>query len=253
MPDPAAQRTGRLLVAEDNPVNQEAIKRILERRGYVVTLASDGREVVSKALGEPFDVIFMDVQMPEMDGYQATAEIRRTIAPATTPIVAMTAHAMAGDREKCIAAGMDSYISKPIQRQELFDLLDRLLEGKVAARPAGGPAPAQVLDVAALMDNLGGDKDLLGDLLAVFARNRAGHLESIRRAITRREAPALEKSAHKLAGTLGTFFATAAFACAKQLELLGKESRLDQAPDQYFELERCLEAFDGAIAQLRGP
>lgn len=250
MSEPSAAAGHKLLIAEDNPVNQEAIRRILERRGYRVTLAGDGREVVAKAAAETFDVIFMDVQMPELDGYQATAEIRKAEKGGRTPIVAMTANAMAGDKEKCLAAGMDDYISKPIQRQQLFDLLDRLLAGKTPTAPVAAAAPSQVLDKAALMDNLGDDKQLLGDLLAVFAKNRVAHLETIRRAIVKQDAAGLEKSAHKLAGTLGTFFATAAFGAAKALEAMGKENRLHTAPEAYFELERRLEAFDLAIAEV---
>ncbi len=260
-------------------MNQEAIRRILERRGYAVTLAGDGREVVEKALATKppaFDVIFMDVQMPELDGFEATARIRAAPGFDRVPIVAMTAHAMAGDKERCLARGMTDYISKPIQRQTLFDLLDRILEGRAPAAPTATPrasvatssapttppqpatAPplppiptAPVLDAEALLDNIGGDTSMLADLLAVLAKTRATSLDAIRQAIIATDGHALDRAAHKLAGTLGTFFALAAFEAAKHLEHLGHENRLTEAPIAYFELERRLIAFDEAIAALR--
>lgn len=271
----------RLLVAEDNPVNQEAIRRILERRGYAVTLAGDGREVVERALAAGpggFDVIFMDVQMPELDGFEATARIRSAAGFEGVPIVAMTAHAMAGDKERCLAGGMTDYISKPIQRQALFEMLERILgvRAAVAAETGGsagrvgagagaqslGPAgagsrvevgavpEAPALDAEALMDNLGGDAGMLKDLLAVLEKTRAGSLEAIRRAIATGDGPGLDRAAHKLAGTLGTFFALGAFEAAKRLEHLGREGKMEETPWAYFELERRLGAFDEAIGGL---
>lgn len=273
---------GRLLVAEDNPVNQEAIRRILERRGYAVTLAGDGREVVERALGAGpggFDVIFMDVQMPELDGFEATARIRSAAGFEGVPIVAMTAHAMAGDKERCLAGGMTDYISKPIQRQALFAMLERILgvraggpggaaaggggsAGDAGTRPGsavgaasrvevGAVPEAPALDAEALMDNIGGDTGMLDDLLGVLEKTRAGSLEAIRRAIAAGDGPGLDRAAHKLAGTLGTFFALGAFEAAKRLENLGREGRMEETPWAYFELERRLGAFDDAIRVLR--
>jgi CheY-like chemotaxis protein len=112
----------RILLAEDNPVNQYFALRLLQKRGYEVVLAGSGREVLAALEKQTFDLILMDVQMPEMDGFEATAAIREKEKATGThvPIVAMTAHAMAGDRERCLAAGMDNYVSKPIRSQELF-------------------------------------------------------------------------------------------------------------------------------------
>ena len=117
----------RVLVAEDNAVNQKLIVRLLEKRGHRVTVAGNGREAVDAAARASFDLVLMDMQMPEMDGFEATAMIRvgERRSGAHLPIVALTAHAMKGDREKCLAAGMDDYLSKPIQPGELEEVLAR--------------------------------------------------------------------------------------------------------------------------------
>jgi CheY-like chemotaxis protein len=116
----------RILLAEDNPVNQKLATRLLERRGHLVRLAQSGREALALLDGNSFDVVLMDVQMPDMDGMEATREIRAHEHTRSLPIIAMTAHAMTGDRERCLAAGMDDYLPKPINPRELFRLLDAL-------------------------------------------------------------------------------------------------------------------------------
>jgi signal transduction histidine kinase/ActR/RegA family two-component response regulator len=128
----------RVLVADDNPVNQKIAQLLLRKRKLVVTLADDGRQAVEAFEAHAFDLVLMDVQMPEMNGFEAVAAIRaleHTQGRRHTPIVAVTAHAMAGDREKCLEAGMDAYLSKPLRRQQLFDLVDEIL-GSEATEPA---------------------------------------------------------------------------------------------------------------------
>ena len=119
----------RVLVAEDNPVNQRVVQQMLLRRRWSVTVASDGREAVAAFESQRFDLVLMDIQMPEMNGFEAVSAIR-AIEHAQrrphTPIVALTAHAMAGDREQCLAAGMNAYLSKPLRRDTLFALIDEL-------------------------------------------------------------------------------------------------------------------------------
>jgi two-component system, sensor histidine kinase and response regulator len=124
-----ARNRSRILLAEDNAVNQTLAMRLLEKRGYMVTLASNGQEAVAAVEKEMFDLVLMDIQMPEMDGFQATAAIRKREASTgrRTPIVAMTAHALKGDQERCLAGGMDAYISKPIRSNELFETIERML------------------------------------------------------------------------------------------------------------------------------
>jgi CheY-like chemotaxis protein len=123
-----SHRSLRILVAEDNPVNRTLVTAILAKRGHVTVTVGNGLEAVAAARTDVFDVILMDVQMPEMDGLEATAAIRKIEegTGAHVPIVALTAHAMKGDREICMAAGMDEYLTKPINATELFALLDSL-------------------------------------------------------------------------------------------------------------------------------
>jgi len=118
-------QSGRVLIVEDNPVNQLVAQRLVEKAGYAVTVVDSGLEALHLLSQRPFDAILMDCQMPEMDGYQTTAEIRRLESVRRTPIIAMTAHAMSGDRERCLAAGMDDYITKPVRESELHELLHR--------------------------------------------------------------------------------------------------------------------------------
>jgi CheY-like chemotaxis protein len=123
-----------VLLAEDNPINQMVAKRLLERWGHHVVLAKTGREAVAAHGQQKFDVILMDVQMPEMNGFEAAAAIRAAegTSSAGTPIVAMTAHAMKGDRERCLAEGMDDYVSKPIDPAILFDVIERVLTARMS-------------------------------------------------------------------------------------------------------------------------
>jgi CheY-like chemotaxis protein len=129
----------RVLLAEDNPVNQKIASRVLEKQGHHVTIAADGRKALAALDGENFDVVLMDVQMPEMDGFETTSAIRvrERDTGKHLPIIAMTAHAMQGDRERCLAAGMDSYIAKPIRARELIELLEKFCH---AAQQEGAPA-----------------------------------------------------------------------------------------------------------------
>jgi CheY-like chemotaxis protein len=131
-------RLARVLLAEDNIVNQRVAARILEKQGYSVTVAGNGREALATLQRQVFDVVLMDVQMPEMDGFQTTKAIRaqENAGGARIPIIAMTAHAMQGDRERCLQAGMDAYICKPIDRAKLLDLVERYSKPAAALDPS---------------------------------------------------------------------------------------------------------------------
>ena len=140
---PGTQRTGRILLAEDNLINQAVAKNLLTQRGYELEIANNGREAVERYHVETFDIILMDIQMPEMGGFEATAAIRDLQAArgTRTPIIAMTAHAMQGDEQKCLEMGMDAYISKPIHSAKLFALLDQYLQGVIPSALATPTVP----------------------------------------------------------------------------------------------------------------
>jgi two-component system sensor histidine kinase/response regulator len=136
----------RVLLAEDNTVNQTLAVRLLEKRGYSVIVASDGRAAVEAFEKDQFDVVLMDIQMPGMDGFEATAAIREKekLTGGHIPIIAMTAHALKGDQERCLSAGMDSYLSKPIRTSELFSRIESVLANRDCASAdelAGVPDP----------------------------------------------------------------------------------------------------------------
>ncbi len=164
-----------MLVAEDNPVNQQVASAILEHAGHEPIVAANGREVLALLDKEAFDLVLMDVQMPEMDGLEATAAIRERERGTDrhVPIVALTAHAMKGDAEKCLAAGMDGYLAKPLQLRELTDAIARVVPG--AGRPGTGPAasvdslPSSTrLDTARLLERVGGDRRALARIVRTF-------------------------------------------------------------------------------------
>jgi PAS domain S-box-containing protein len=209
---------GRVLLAEDNSVNQRVASRMLEKLGLAVEIASNGREAVEAAQHGGFDLILMDCQMPEMDGFAATGAIRAAEAGRRVPIVAMTANALAGDREACLAAGMDDYIAKPVEQARLAAIIGRWL---VAPRPAPEPALAGAdaggpIDLARLHDLFGDDAAGIGDMLAVFS-------DSLARIVARLEAeagfagPGIPAIAHELIGTAGNVGAHPLAALGRQL------------------------------------
>jgi len=198
----------RILVAEDNPVNQKFLQRLLERMGHLTAVATDGNQAVQFFQAGNFDLIFMDVQMPEMDGYAATAAIRRLEHDSGThiPIIAMTAHALKGDREKCLAVGMDDYLRKPARLAEIEDAIHRMTDGGGAAasplKPQPGTATA-VWDRAAALDRLGGDESLLNELIEVFFTNYPVLAGRLTEALARGDMASLREPAHTLKGSLG--------------------------------------------------
>ena len=231
---PAAAGSGlRILLAEDNLINCALATGLLEKRGHTLVHAANGREAVEAARRERFDLILMDVQMPEMDGLEATRRIREAESAAGrhTPIAAMTAHAMTGDRERFLASGMDEYVSKPLQRAELFALLARIAEEResVAALPVVAPVPggvaatlrdlpaskppARVLEVFSreeFLAQLDGDEELMQQMIALFQENTPRLLDDIGDAIARRSPGDVARSTHALLSSLGVVGAAAA-------------------------------------------
>jgi two-component system, sensor histidine kinase len=231
----------RVLVAEDNPVNQKLAVLLLEKRGHSVHLACDGLLALRALEEQSFDLVLMDVQMPGMSGLEATREIRRSEVQAGghIPIIAMTAHAMKGDRERCLEAGMDEYISKPIRQDELFDALERF-----ASRPGGfvGQSESEVVrceesDRAAILAQLDGDAELLSAIAATFLDQQEKQLEEMREALKLGDGGRLELAAHSLKGAVGYFNAASAVNAAYRLEVMGRERDLARAEDALATLE----------------
>jgi CheY-like chemotaxis protein len=192
-------------------------------------VANNGRETLAALERDTFDLVLMDVQMPEMGGLEATAEIRQREQKTGghLRIVAMTAHVMTGDRERCLAAGMDGYLSKPIDRQMLFAVVEQGQSGTAA--PARAPAAVASLDRAAMMRRLGGDLELLADVTSLFLEDCPMRVAAIKAAIDARDADGLRAAAHALKGVAANLSATGLFEAAQILERLGAESRLEPA------------------------
>jgi two-component system sensor histidine kinase/response regulator len=245
----------RILVVEDNAVNQRLAVRLLEKQGHEVDVASNGREALEKLVRPPadapdFDLVLMDVQMPLMDGFEATAAIRREEEKTGRhlPIVAMTAHALKGDRERCLAAGMDGYVSKPLHAEELYAALR--LQTETPRLPYGGPPVRQPTDRGApvnreaLLARVEGDSQLLREMAELFLKTYPKLLNEIRQAIERQDAPALERAAHSLKGSVSNFVAREAVLAASELENMATRRDLARAP-------RACEELTGTLERLR--
>jgi PAS domain S-box-containing protein len=243
-----------ILLAEDNAVNQLLASRLLEKHGHRVVTASTGRAVLERLEKETFDLILMDIQMPEMDGFEATAAIRK--AEESTgkhlPIIAMTAHAMEGDRERCLAAGMDGYVSKPIQAKDLIDAIDKLGRYHAVAEVTtmtkrGGHVP---IDTASALNRVGGDVELLKEMAALFLKELPMLMTNLHDAVTARDANGIERAAHKLKGCVGNFTTDSPFEAALKLEVMGRDGSLSEAEPVYAELEKEIQGLKSAMANL---
>jgi two-component system, sensor histidine kinase and response regulator len=236
----------KILLAEDNVVNRRVAVGLLSKRGHNVTTAVNGIEAIAALERETFDLVLMDVQMPEMGGLEATAAIRereRRIG-GHVRIVALTAHAMRGDQERCLAAGMDGYLSKPINRLDLFAVVER---GSAAAAPMPSDATTPVFDRDALLERLGGDPSLAFEIVQLFIEDCPVQLAAIQGAVAARDAKAVRATAHALKGSAGNLGASALLAAARALEDIGRDGRLEAMAPAWLELERqaerCLAVF----------
>ena len=216
----------RVLVADDNPANRLLAARILEKRGHLVLQAGDGREALTAAEREPLDIVVMDAQMPEMDGLQATRQIRAREKTTQThlPIIALTASAMSGDRERCLAAGMDGYIPKPINAQELLTLVETLGAQVRSAKVSDqrGPEGGVPFDFRAALARLEGDVEIFKEQVVFFLRDAPALLVDIQEAFAVGDAGKLRTAAHRLKGLAASFDATAVTERAFDLEQRGQ-------------------------------
>jgi CheY-like chemotaxis protein len=222
----------RVLLAEDNLVNQRVAVRLLTKRGHHVTVVGNGRDAVEAAAAAAFDVVLMDVQMPEMSGFEATAAIRQAERETGTHlrIIAMTAHALKGDRERCLAAGMDGYISKPIEPATLFATVEE------EESPTGEPLEAPSMPVGpsadreALMNRVGGDEQLFNEIVQLFLVDCPIRLTAIQAAVASGDCEEIRLEAHALKGSASNVSAIALSSAARTLERVGVERRIEAAP-----------------------
>ncbi len=228
-----SKRSLRILLAEDHPVNQMLARRLLEKRGHLVQIAANGREALDAleaAVGkDPYDLVLMDVQMPEMDGLEATRALRESERNSSRhqTVIAMTALVMQGDRERCLEAGMDGYLSKPIRPQELDDMLDEHIDKRDAANQA--PAPSRnksaeavdavdAVDTVELLDRVGGDREFLGELVEVFMQDYPRQIKILRESLAAGDFAEIKRTGHTLKGTTASLSATPAMQLAATIE-----------------------------------
>lgn len=227
------QSKGKILLAEDNPVNQRLAIALLEKKGYNVVCVSNGIEVI-KALekNDDYNIILMDVQMPEMSGLEATRIIRdrEKLTGKHIPIIAMTAYAMESDREKCKEAGMDEYISKPLDTEELYRVVKKYIDH-------GNPA----IDLNGLLKAVNHDHELVDELVQILLTSYPVQLEEMARAIELGDSVALGKRAHAFKGAISNFGAPIAYEIAKGLERMGREGEIDEAARALEELRNEME------------
>jgi signal transduction histidine kinase/DNA-binding response OmpR family regulator/HPt (histidine-containing phosphotransfer) domain-containing protein len=264
----------RILLVEDNPFNQKVSVMKLERWGHRVRVAACGREALAALAEAEFDLLFTDIQMPDMDGYELTAAVRRreAVTGRRIPVVAMTAHAMKGVREKCLAAGMDDYVSKPIRDDDLLAAIRRVARPPVTPETAAAatgsfalqdtaeniqlpaePAPAPVFDEAAMLDRVGGNRDVLRGLIEVFYQDCTALMAELNAALRAGDGPRVQAAAHTIKGMVSFFGAAAAVEAAVWLEKAGQRGELAGATGQFQRLADELEQMGEALAAFAPP
>jgi CheY-like chemotaxis protein/HPt (histidine-containing phosphotransfer) domain-containing protein len=251
--DAETSKNLQILLAEDNQVNRKLATRLLEKRGHHVAIAFNGREALSALEKKHFDLVLMDVQMPEMDGLAATMLLRKQeeLTGYHQAVVAMTALVMKGDRERCMAAGMDGYLSKPIRPQELDEVLDRHLSMDRDDLPAVESFSSPVASVCAeeLLERIDDDRVFLAELLELFRADYPEQIRAAREAVAGNDAVALQEAGHALKGALGNLAAPAASRIASELESMGKIGDMTLAGTRVTELEgelaKVIQALEG--------
>jgi two-component system sensor histidine kinase/response regulator len=265
-PAPVYRVTGlRILLAEDSPFNQKLARGVLGKRGHQLVVANNGHEAVALADSREFDLIFMDIQMPEMDGLEATKRIRAREQETgrRVPIIAMTAQAVKGMRERCLSVGMDDYLVKPVRAREIYDKIEALFAGRailasassptalaastpvsppfaspVAVERATGPSAINWDSAIAVVN---GDRELLGEIVAAFLIEGPTLAEQIRRALASADAVELRRGAHTLKGALRTLGIESAAELASELEEIGRAGDLARASATMARLESQLD------------
>jgi len=250
------RRRSRILLAEDNVINQKVALKILEKLGYRADAVANGAEVVRALETIPYDLVLMDCQMPEMDGYEATRVIRdpsSKVVDHSIPIVAMTAHVMTGDRERCLEAGMDDYVSKPVQPEKLAEAVERWIGGKseeeVIDAPKESPQmpEAEVFDPASLLKRVMDDKALAKTILDEFIAETPARIATLRSAVERGDADLLRREAHTLKGASANLSANGLRNVAAEMEETGRDGNLEKASTLLPQIEEHLELLKEAV------
>ncbi len=239
---PPVPTRGRLLLVEDNPVNQRVVLAMLRKKGFEIDLANNGREAIDKLehASAPFGLVLMDLQMPVLDGLEATRIIRRNPSWATLPIIAMTAHAMSGDRERCLEAGMDAYLSKPIRVEQLIDAIEKhMVATEAQPVPAAPPEPVQRLSVSALSE----DQALLRSMLRLFLQLAPDRMRKIEAAADHGDAATLTAEAQMIRAAARQIASSGLDQCARGIVDAAARSDFDA-------VRRDLEALRGEIRSL---
>ncbi|HEY4101223.1 MAG TPA: response regulator [Gemmatimonadales bacterium] len=252
----AGQPSRRVLLAEDNVVNQAVVAAIMRTHGHSIVTVENGAQAVAAVLQSEFDVVLMDVQMPEMDGFEATAAIRRSEAGSGRhiPIIALTAHAMKGDRDKCLASGMDAYLSKPVHPRELLAAIDELvLRGgstPVQPEPVEPVEHESALDGVGVMDRVEGDVDLLRELVALFHAEAVRTRARLHTALEEGDARRVERLAHALKGSASNLGGVTVARIAQTLEAMGRDNVLTGGTARLAQLDREIERMNRELASL---
>jgi CheY-like chemotaxis protein len=253
-----------VLVAEDNMVNQTLLMKMLERHGHSVRVVANGADLVDRLWESPdaYDVALVDIQMPVMDGYEATTVIRlreEQFERKRIPIVAVTAHTMGGERERCIEAGMDGYLSKPVSDKELTAILESVLAERQLApssvdadddAAAGGARAGEPFDREHVLDIAAGDMEFLSGLVDIFADTAPTLVDEIARHIADGQSDGVYRKAHQLKGSISNFRAVRARSVAARIEELGVNSDLDAAAALMGELRSRLDELVSALQAL---
>ncbi len=259
-PDGAAARKetpAPILLVEDQPANQKVAQGILKRFGYAVDVAGDGRTAVEALGRKAYDLVLMDVSMPEMDGFEATRAIRdpeSSVIDPGIPIIAMTAHALKGDRERCLAAGMDDYIAKPIQPDELLAAVRRcrpVADGPPASAPTEGDPPGRgeaVFDRKSLLARLGADEDLFREVVRLFLDQAPVQLENLRRSLAEENMERAALESHTIKGMAANISADRMRSSARRIEAAVGSGKVAEARVGLADLESAFHHFLGAVS-----
>ena len=236
----------RILLAEDNLVNQQVATAMLLKRGHQVDVVSNGREAVDAVAAEGYDVILMDIQMPEMDGFEATEKIRALAQGRTLPIIALTAHALSGERERCLERGMSGYLAKPFKAHDLF----AAVEGRGAHPADTAAAPRPAVDLVAFRRTMeeAGAAEAVDGILETFAATLPQRLEALVAAARGTEAEPLQRAAHAFRSAAGTIGAGHLAALLEDMERAARDGDLAGARDK---LERVRGEAQAALDYLR--